>query len=72
MFLCKTCKKHYTIIRGGIGLSYGPCEECGQVGPCFDIPPRGYQAKDSIHEYRKLLRGLESTANIKTMEKSTK
>lgn len=47
MFLCKDC--HDRIFEGskhkwsnhpeaitGFGISYGPCEECGQVRECID------------------------------------
>ena len=52
--------KHYDVDCPGwmIGNSYGPCEECHKIGPCFDIPHGRYQVKDSIHEYRKLLHSM--------------
>lgn len=36
MFICEKCLENYT--NFAISISRGPCEDCGKVGNCVDIP----------------------------------
>lgn len=40
MFFCDPCKVKYDWPTAWHGLyaSHGPCEVCGVVGPCYDVP----------------------------------
>lgn len=39
MFMCKTCFDETTKNRGlFLAVSTGPCEDCGKVSTCADVP----------------------------------
>ena len=51
MFLCKKCHDKRichnpfceVALEGGMGASYGKCEECGKVGICTDCKVAKYE-----------------------------
>ncbi len=49
MFICEeNCiddpQRYYGIAR----KSNGPCEQCGAVGPCLDLPPGVYKKREEL------------------------
>lgn len=39
MFYCETCRELHGWPKGW-GRSLGPCEMCGKVADCYDVPSR--------------------------------
>ena len=50
MFICADCIKDYIIDLPleVLCISYGNCEDCKEIKPCYDVPHNDYMHKDSL------------------------